>query len=63
MIGAALAANWPTDTVFYMMAVPMVVAGLVVLLLGRRNRKRQPQVGLECAYRGATVPHQSDVIR
>jgi AAHS family 4-hydroxybenzoate transporter-like MFS transporter len=36
VIGWALAANWSAGAVFYAMAVPMLVAGLAVLLLGRR---------------------------
>jgi AAHS family 4-hydroxybenzoate transporter-like MFS transporter len=43
VIGAALAAQWSAGAVFYAMAVPMLVAGVAVLLLGRlygtrRNR-------------------------
>jgi len=36
LVGAALGAGWPVASVFYAMAVPMLVAGLLVLLLGRR---------------------------
>jgi AAHS family 4-hydroxybenzoate transporter-like MFS transporter len=36
VVGAALAADWSPSAVFYAMAVPMLLAGLIVLLLGRR---------------------------
>ncbi|WP_028935972.1 MFS transporter [Pseudonocardia spinosispora] len=36
VVGAALSAGWDPRSVFYAMAVPMLVAGLVVLVLGRR---------------------------
>lgn len=36
VVGAALAANWSPSTVFYAMSVPMLAAGLAVLLLGVR---------------------------
>jgi AAHS family 4-hydroxybenzoate transporter-like MFS transporter len=36
LVGAALGAQWSVGTVFSAMAVPMLVAGVLVLLLGRR---------------------------
>jgi AAHS family 4-hydroxybenzoate transporter-like MFS transporter len=41
VIGAALTADWSAGAVFYAMAVPMLVAGVAVLLLGRRYGKRR----------------------
>ncbi len=40
VVGAALAANWKPDAVFYAMSVPMMVAGLTVLLMGLRYGRR-----------------------
>jgi AAHS family 4-hydroxybenzoate transporter-like MFS transporter len=36
VVGAALSMNWSPSGVFYAMSVPMLAAGLAVLLLGRR---------------------------
>ncbi|MET8517906.1 MFS transporter [Streptomyces sp. NPDC005134] len=36
VVGAALAVNWSPSAVFYAMAVPMLAAGVTVLLLGAR---------------------------
>ncbi|MGH8417967.1 MAG: MFS transporter [Pseudomonas sp.] len=36
VVGAALAVGWSPSAVFYAMAVPMLIAGLLVLFLGRR---------------------------
>ncbi|MBO0875119.1 MAG: MFS transporter [Pseudonocardia sp.] len=38
-VGAALTAHWPVKSVFYAMAIPMLIAGLAVLLLARRYRE------------------------
>jgi AAHS family 4-hydroxybenzoate transporter-like MFS transporter len=44
VIGAALAAQWSAGAVFYAMAVPMLVAGVAVLLLGRLYGTRRNRV-------------------
>jgi AAHS family 4-hydroxybenzoate transporter-like MFS transporter len=36
VVGAALGMGWSPSAVFYAMAVPMLIAGLLVLFLGRR---------------------------
>ncbi|MCW2900014.1 MAG: tpaK [Streptosporangiaceae bacterium] len=36
VVGTALGLNWSASAVFYAMAVPMLVAGLIMLVLGRR---------------------------
>ena len=41
VVGAALAADWPEDTVVCVMAFPMTAAGLGILLLGRRYGRRR----------------------
>jgi MFS transporter, AAHS family, 4-hydroxybenzoate transporter len=45
VIGAALAAQWSAGAVFYAMAVPMLVAGLAVFVLGRRYGTRRTVSG------------------
>jgi AAHS family 4-hydroxybenzoate transporter-like MFS transporter len=37
-VAAALAAHWSTHSVFFVLAVPMAVAGAAVLVMGRRYR-------------------------
>ncbi|MCU1628902.1 MAG: tpaK [Pseudonocardia sp.] len=44
VIGAALAAQWSAGAVFYAMAVPMLVAGVAVLVLGRLYGTRRNRV-------------------
>jgi AAHS family 4-hydroxybenzoate transporter-like MFS transporter len=36
LVGAALGAGWSPNALFYAMSVPMLAAGLAVLVLGRR---------------------------
>ena len=36
VVGAALGIGWSPSAVFYGMAIPMLIAGLIVLFLGRR---------------------------
>jgi MFS transporter, AAHS family, 4-hydroxybenzoate transporter len=40
VVGAALAAHWTPRAVFCALAVPMLVAGVAVLVMGRRYRSR-----------------------
>lgn len=51
VVGAALAAGWPVSTVFYAMAVPMLLAGVTVLVLGRRygSGRRSAAAGSKAA--------------
>lgn len=37
IVGAALGLHWSPSTVFYAMAIPMLLAGLTIFLLGRRT--------------------------
>ncbi|WP_214366163.1 MFS transporter [Pseudonocardia sp. H11422] len=55
VIGAALAANWSATAVFYAMAVPMLVAGLAVLFLGRRYGTRRSRAADPVVPAPATV--------
>jgi AAHS family 4-hydroxybenzoate transporter-like MFS transporter len=43
IIGAALSAGWSAGAVFYAMAVPVLAAGLAVLVLDRRYGARSAE--------------------
>jgi MFS transporter, AAHS family, 4-hydroxybenzoate transporter len=49
VIGAALSAEWSAGAVFYAMAVPVLAAGLAVLVLDRRYGTRRPEPALAAA--------------
>lgn len=44
VVGAALAAGWSAGTVFYALAVPMLLSAVIVLYLGRRSRRQAQAV-------------------
>lgn len=45
LLGGALALNWPLPTVFFAMAAPLLLGGLVILFLGVRFAAVRPMAG------------------